>query len=69
MTRLVYTAADSNYRLQAQVFLRSLSETQLESTHVIVFGSGWDSAGKTLLGAQAFGRVAVEVQEKLGAHS
>lgn len=62
MTRLVYTAADSNYRLQAQVFLRSLSETQLESTHVIVFGSGWDSAGKTLLGAQAFGRVAVEVR-------
>lgn len=61
MSRVVYTAADANYLLQAQVFLRSLSHTQLGPTHVLVFGSGWSQAQVAKLEAQAFGNVSVEV--------
>jgi lipopolysaccharide biosynthesis glycosyltransferase len=42
--RLIYTAADSNYYTQAAVLVKSLAMTQQESTHLIVFGNGWDSA-------------------------
>ncbi|MBI4883346.1 MAG: hypothetical protein HY826_04750 [Actinobacteria bacterium] len=60
--RIVYTAADVNYLLQAQVLLRSLSATQEGSLHLIVFGSGWTSEREQQLLAQASGPVTVEIR-------
>jgi lipopolysaccharide biosynthesis glycosyltransferase len=62
-SRLVYTAADSNYLLQAKVFLRSLSYTQTEPTHLLVFGSGWNQAQRDELAAHAFNHLSVEVRD------
>ncbi len=41
MTNLIYTAADGNYALQAQVLVRSLALTQNEQTLIKIFGNGW----------------------------
>ena len=38
---LIYTAADENYRLQSAVWIKSISLTQTQPTHIKVFGSGW----------------------------
>lgn len=62
-SRLVYTAADSNYLLQAKVFLRSLSYTQKEATHLLVFGSGWTDAQRKDLAIHAFNHLTVEVRD------
>jgi lipopolysaccharide biosynthesis glycosyltransferase len=62
-SRLLYTAADSNYLLQAKVFLRSLSYTQTEPTHLLVFGSGWNQAQRDELAAHAFNHLSVEVRD------
>ena len=52
--RLIYTAADSNYYTQAAVLVKSLAITQLESTHLIVFGNGWTASQiKSLLTFQS----------------
>ena len=60
--RLMYTAADVNYLLQAQVLLRSLSATQEASLHLIVFGSGWTPEQEQQLLAQASGKVTTEIR-------
>lgn len=60
--RLLYTAADSNYLLQAQVLTRSLSRTQCESLDLIVFGSGWTPAQLEKLESSVSGHVRVEVR-------
>jgi lipopolysaccharide biosynthesis glycosyltransferase len=62
-SRLVYTAADSNYLLQAKVFLRSLSYTQIEPTLLLVFGSGWNQTQRDELSAHAFNHLSVEVRD------
>jgi lipopolysaccharide biosynthesis glycosyltransferase len=62
-SRLVYTAADSNYLLQAKVFLRSMSYTQIEPTHLLVFGSGWNQTQRDELAAHAFNHLSVEVRD------
>jgi len=62
-SRLVYTAADSNYLLQAKVFLRSMSYTQIEPTHLLVFGSGWNQTQRDVLAAHAFNHLSVEVRD------
>ena len=62
-SRLVYTAADSNYLLQAKVFLRSMSYTQIEPTHLLVFGSGWNQTQRAELAAHAFNLLSVEVRD------
>ena len=62
-SRLVYTAADSNYLLQAKVFLRSMSYTQIEPTHLLVFGSGWNQTQRAELAAHAFNHLSVEVRD------
>ena len=62
-SRLVYTAADSNYLLQAKVFLQSLSYTQMEPTHLLVFGSGWNQSQRDELAAHAFNHLSVEVRD------
>jgi lipopolysaccharide biosynthesis glycosyltransferase len=38
---IIYTAADGNYALQAQVLFGSLIKTQTNPVHLIVFGNGW----------------------------
>ena len=62
-SRLVYTAADSNYLLQAKVFLRSMSYTQIEPTHLLVFGSGWNQTQRDELAAHAFNHLSVEIRD------
>ena len=62
-SRLVYTAADSNYLLQAKVLLRSLSHTQIEPTQLLVFGSGWKQTQRDELAAHAFNNLSVEVRD------
>ncbi len=61
-TRIIYTAADANYLLQAQVLLRSLSATQAAPVHLIVFGSGWTPEQEERLLAQATGQVTSEIR-------
>jgi lipopolysaccharide biosynthesis glycosyltransferase len=57
----MFTAADVNYLLQAQVLLRSLSTTQQAPLHLIVFGSGWAPEQEARLLAQATGNVTTEI--------
>ena len=59
--RFLYTAADANYSLQAKVLLHSLSATQVEKTHLTVFGSGWSASQISELKSQSFANVTVEV--------
>ena len=40
---LIYTAADGNYALQAQVLFGSIIKTHLRPVHLIIFGNGWKS--------------------------
>lgn len=60
--RLIYTAADVNYLLQAQVLLRSLSATQATPVHLIVFGSGWKLQQEKQLRAQTADHVTMEIR-------
>jgi len=43
MSNLIYTAADGNYALQAQVLLLSLVRTQSQPTHLVIFGNKWSN--------------------------
>lgn len=38
---LIYTAADGNYALQAQVLFGSIRKTHIHPVHLIIFGNGW----------------------------
>ena len=38
---LIYTAADGNYALQAQVLFSSIIKTHTCEVHLIIFGNGW----------------------------
>ena len=40
---LIYTAADGNYALQAQVLFGSIIKTHLRPVHLIIFGNSWKS--------------------------
>ena len=60
--RLLYTAADSNYLLQAQVLTRSLSITQREAVSLVVFGSGWTPGQVSQLLSSASDHVSVEIR-------
>ena len=59
--QLVYTAADGNYFLQAQVLLLSLVRTQTTRTRLVVFGNGWSKKELARLEDLAAGNVTVEV--------
>lgn len=61
MDRLVYTAADGNYFLQAQVLLLSLVKTQTANTRLVVFGNNWSRKEVTRLRDLADRKVSVEV--------
>lgn len=62
MDQVIYTAADGNYVVQSLVLARSLVETQLRSTRLIVFGNGWSKRDKFDLMSISAGRVSVEVR-------
>lgn len=49
MSLSIYTAADGNYALQAQVLAFSLQKSQVEDTELTVFGNGWSSHEKERL--------------------
>ncbi len=59
--RIVFTAADSNYFMQAAVLVNSLSATQLVETNLIVYGNGWKSDQISRLKRMTFNYVSVEV--------
>ena len=59
--RLLFTAADANYFTQASVLVHSLSVTQIEQSHLIVFGNGWNDVQVSKLKALALNGVSVEV--------
>ena len=61
MDRLIYTAADGNYFLQAQVLLLSLVRTQKLSTKLVVLGNGWTRKEEKRLLKLASDVVQVEV--------
>ena len=60
--RLMYTAADANYLLQAQVLVASLARTQSQPVHLLVFGSGWSADQEGQLRRVAGGMVTVELR-------
>ena len=57
----IFTAADSNYFVQAAVLTRSISITQRELTNLIVFGNDWNKEQILKLKQIASDRVSVEV--------
>jgi len=61
MERIVYTAADVNYRLQAEVLLASLVATQTSPTKLIVFGASWTASDIDSLKKSGGGCVTVDV--------
>jgi len=60
---LVFTAADGNYALQAQVWFRSLTKTQTSDVRVVVFGNGWNQRDKDLMISFASSSFSVEFRE------
>ncbi len=60
-SQLIYTAADGNYALQAQVLLRSLVITQNKPTVLKIFGNGWTKEEINRLQSIADTTVSVEV--------
>ena len=46
---LIYTGADGNYALQAQVWMLSLVKTQRSPVRVMVFGNGWSDKDRSLM--------------------
>jgi lipopolysaccharide biosynthesis glycosyltransferase len=59
--RILFTAADANYFTQAAVLVHSLSVTQLNETHLIIFGNGWNQDQILKLKMIAFNNLSVEV--------
>lgn len=60
---LIYTAADCNYSLQAQVLLLSLSKTQTSPVRLIIFGNDWKSRDLKRLQRISNDNVSAEVRE------
>ena len=46
---LIYTGADGNYALQAQVWMLSLVKTQRSPVRVMVFGNGWSDKDRSVM--------------------
>jgi len=59
----IYTGADGNYALQAQVWFLSLVKTQHVSTRVVIFGNGWSDKDRILLQKCANHLVSVDICE------
>ena len=48
---LIFTGADGNYALQAQVWMLSLVKTQKSAVRVVVFGNGWGTKDQSAMKA------------------
>lgn len=59
---LIYTAADGNYALQAQVLFLSIVKTHRHPVHLIVFGNGWKTSDVNRLKGLENEIVTVEVR-------
>jgi lipopolysaccharide biosynthesis glycosyltransferase len=60
---LIFTGADGNYALQAQVWFMSLVKTQCVPTRVLVFGNGWSDKNRSKMKALESPLVKVEFRE------
>ena len=60
---LIFTGADGNYALQAQVWFLSLVKTQQVSTRVLIFGNGWSEIDRSIIHANATRLVTVDFCE------
>jgi lipopolysaccharide biosynthesis glycosyltransferase len=59
---LIFTGADGNYALQAQVWMLSLVKTQKSAVRVMVFGNGWGTKDQSAMKALENELVKVEFQ-------
>ena len=59
---LIFTGADGNYALQAQVWMLSLVKTQRSAVQVVVFGNGWSSKDQSVMKSLENDLVKVEFQ-------
>jgi lipopolysaccharide biosynthesis glycosyltransferase len=62
MSNLIYTAADGNYALQAQVLLLSLVRTQSQPTHLVIFGNKWSNKETKRIQALQSPLVTIEIR-------
>jgi lipopolysaccharide biosynthesis glycosyltransferase len=60
---LIYTGADGNYALQAQVWMLSLVKTQRIPVRVVIFGNGWSKKNRSSLKSLENDKVKVEIRE------
>ena len=60
---LIYTGADGNYALQAQVWVLSLVKTQRIPVRVVIFGNGWSKKNRSSLKSLENDKVKVEIRE------
>lgn len=60
---LIFTGADGNYALQAQVWTLSLVKTQRIPVRVIIFGNGWSKKNRAILKSIENDLVRVEIRE------
>ena len=62
MPHTIFTAADGNYSLQAQVLAASLARTQVNNSQLIVLGNGWKSRDLSRLKSLESERLSIEVR-------
>jgi lipopolysaccharide biosynthesis glycosyltransferase len=60
---LIFTAADGNYALQAQVWTLSLVKTQRIPVRVIIFGNGWSKKNQAIIKSLENDKITVEIRE------
>ena len=60
---LIFTGADGNYALQAQVWMLSLVKTQTSPVRVVVFGNSWSRKNQSVMKSLENDLVKVEFQE------
>ena len=60
---LIYTAADGNYALQAQVLFGSIIKTQTLPVRLVIFGNGWKKKELKRIERMQTSRASVEVRE------
>jgi lipopolysaccharide biosynthesis glycosyltransferase len=59
---LIYTAADGNYALQAQVLFGSIIKSHSHPVHLIIFGNGWKNKEVKRISAMQTSLATVEVR-------
>lgn len=60
---LIFTGADGNYALQAQVWMLSLAKTQRIPLRVVIFGNGWSKKNQAILKSLENDKITVEIRE------